>query len=276
MRSALLIHAGRWCGCRPYRQVCNRYKGATRFRRRYFCGSPCIVGSHGTGQGGSWFRGGGVVELRLEGVVIGREARALGPPISLALRAGEALVVSGPNGAGKSTLLRTIAGLTPPLAGRLSVGGLTAPDGEPASHPGQVCHYIGHRNGLKPLESLQRNVAFWRDFLGGERASVDKALAALDLLPLAGIPAGYLSAGQQRRAALCRLLAAWRPLWLLDEPTNALDTASQALFAELVTRHLSKGGIVVAATHQPMRLGAVRELVLTAAGEAHAAEDWQW
>ncbi|WP_336739984.1 heme ABC exporter ATP-binding protein CcmA [Aureimonas altamirensis] len=219
-------------------------------------------------------------ELRLEGVVIGRQARALGPPLSLALRGGEALVVSGPNGAGKSTLLRTLAGLTPALAGRVSIHGLNAPDGEPASHPGQVCHYIGHRNGLKPLETLARNVAFWRDYLGGDRTGVDDALAAFDLQPLAAIPAGYLSAGQQRRAALCRLLAAWRPLWLLDEPTNALDTASQALFARAVASHLSKGGMVVAATHQPLELGPVRELVLAApragTGEAQPVEEWQW
>ncbi|QOG08550.1 heme ABC exporter ATP-binding protein CcmA [Aureimonas sp. OT7] len=218
--------------------------------------------------------------MRLEGVVIGRQARALGPPLSLALRRGDALVVSGPNGAGKSTLLRTLAGLTPALAGRISVGGLNAPDGEPATHPGQVCHYIGHRNGLKPLETLARNVAFWRDFLDGGRTGVDEALAAFDLQPLAAIPAGYLSAGQQRRAALCRLLAAWRPLWLLDEPTNALDTASQALFARVVAGHLAKGGIVVAATHQPLELGPARELVLAArqadTGDGQPAEDWQW
>lgn len=213
-------------------------------------------------------------------MVIGREGGPLGSPLDLALGAGEALVVSGPNGAGKSTLLRTIAGLTPALAGAIRVDGLMAPDGEPTTHPGQVCHYIGHRNGLKPLETLGRNVAFWRHYLGGGRTSVDAALAALDLGPLAAIPAGYLSAGQQRRAALCRLLAAWRPIWLLDEPTTALDASSQALFGDLVARHLSEGGIVVAATHQPLEIGPARRLVLEASvstpGEAMPAGDWEW
>jgi len=73
------------------------------------------------------------------------------------------------------------------------------------------------------------------------------------------LPAAYLSAGQRRRLSIARLLAVRRPIWLLDEPTSALDAAGQSLFATLMSDHLSRGGLIVAATHAPLGLAA-REL----------------
>ena len=73
------------------------------------------------------------------------------------------------------------------------------------------------------------------------------------------LPAAFLSAGQRRRLSIARLLAVRRPIWLLDEPTSALDAAGQSLFASLMGDHLSRGGLIVAATHAPLGLAA-REL----------------
>jgi heme exporter protein A len=93
---------------------------------------------------------------------------------------------------------------------------------------------------------------------------------ALSLAPLAHIPAAYLSAGQKRRLGLARLLVAQRPLWLLDEPTVSLDTASVDLLAAAVTRHLGQGGIAVAATHVDLKIPGAREVRLGLPAEVAA------
>ena len=100
---------------------------------------------------------------------------------------------------------------------------------------------------------------------------MDEAVDAVGLGGIVHLPFGYLSAGQQRRMAMAKLLVAWRPVWILDEPTAALDAAAEAMFAGLVTAHLSKGGIAIAATHQPLGLEGVKELRMT--GFAGVTED---
>ena len=97
-------------------------------------------------------------------------------------------------------------------------------------------------------------------------AAIDDALEAFNLLDLEDIPAGSLSAGQKRRLGLSRVLAAKRPLWLLDEPNVSLDTASQKLFAAVVDRHLAAGGLALAATHLQLGSSISRELKL---GQRH-------
>src|ERR1700681_2113766 len=124
---------------------------------------------------------------------------------------------------------------------------------------------MGHRDALKPALSVRENLEFWYAFLGGRDAPAASALDTVGLGGLAGLPAGYLSAGQRRRLALARLIAAPRPVWLLDEPTAALDSAGQLRLAELMRAHLAGGGIIVAATHRPPGLGRTRELRLGAA-----------
>jgi heme exporter protein A len=96
------------------------------------------------------------------------------------------------------------------------------------------------------------NLLFWRDFLGGEVFEAGASLKAVALDHAAHLPAAYLSAGQRRRLSLARLLAVRRPVWLLDEPTAALDAAGQELFAGLMRDHLARGGLIVAATHTPL------------------------
>ena len=111
---------------------------------------------------------------------------------------------------------------------------------------------------------MLENLAFWREFLGGEAFDMGASLAAVGLDHAASLPAAFLSAGQRRRLSIARLLAARRPVWLLDEPTNALDTAGQAMFAALMLDHLAQGGLIVAATHAPLGIAA-RELRIGAA-----------
>jgi len=182
--------------------------------------------------------------------------------LNFAVDGGEALAITGRNGAGKTTLLRLIAGLLEPAGGRIEFTG-----GTPESSVAEQAHYVGHRDALKPALSVRENLDFWYAFLGGRDASPASALDAVGLGGLAGLPAAYLSAGQRRRLALARLIAAPRPIWLLDEPTAALDTAGQQRLAELMTAHLSGGGIIVAATHGPLGIEA-KELRLLASPAA--------
>ncbi|MEX6508356.1 heme ABC exporter ATP-binding protein CcmA [Jiella sp. M17.18] len=211
------------------------------------------------------------LSVSLAGLVVGRGVAAVAGPFDVVIRAGAALVVTGPNGAGKSTLLRTLAGLLRPLGGTVTVDGAATPDGEPAVRLSEVCHYVGHRNAMKPGVSVGDNLLFWARFLGGTGAGVADALGAVGLPGIAHLPFGYLSAGQQRRASLARLLVAERPVWILDEPTSALDAASQDRFATLVGAHRGRGGIVVAATHQPLGLEDADSLSLAPSASAVSA-----
>jgi heme exporter protein A len=206
--------------------------------------------------------------MTARGLTIGRGSTAIAGPLDFSLGGGEALIVTGPNGSGKSTLLRTLAGLLRPLAGRIAVTGVAAPDGEPARTLAEIAHYVGHRNAMKPGISVRDNLVFWTKFLGGPDLEIDAALDAVGLPGLSHLPFGYLSAGQQRRIALARLVAVHRPVWILDEPTAALDAASQARFAGLMAAHVDAGGSIIAATHQPLGLVAARELAMTAASAA--------
>jgi heme exporter protein A len=167
---------------------------------------------------------------------------------------GEALAVTGPNGSGKTSLLRLIAGLLTIADGSIGLEG-----GETELTLPEQAHYLGHRDALKSALSVQENLSFWRDFLGGETFDASASLAAVGLDHAAHLPAAYLSAGQRRRLSIARLLVVRRPVWLLDEPTSALDTTGQGMFAALMGDHLARGGLIIAATHAPLGIGA-REL----------------
>ena len=180
--------------------------------------------------------------------------------LSLRLDAGSAIVLTGANGSGKSTLLRALAGYLKPIAGSVRVVG-TGEDVE----PGEVCHFVGHLDGIKTHLTAAENLAFWAIYLGGGDnvgSRVERALAQFALDALADIPAGYLSAGQKRRLGLARLAVAPRPLWLLDEPTVSLDAASVEVLVAAINAHLKSGGLAVIATHMPMALAAAQSIRL--------------
>jgi heme exporter protein A len=188
------------------------------------------------------------------GVRCVRGGRDVFSGLDFEVSSGEALAVTGANGSGKTSLLRMIAGLLTVADGSIGLEG-----GETELTLPEQAHYLGHRDALKPALSVLENLAFWRDFLGGEAFDARISLAAVGLDHAVHLPAAYLSAGQRRRLSIARLLAVRRPIWLLDEPTNALDTAGQNMFAALMEDHLSRGGLIIAATHAPLGL-TTREL----------------
>lgn len=135
--------------------------------------------------------------------------------------------------------------------------------------PGEVCHFVGHLDGLKTHLTAAENLTFWATYLAGPEdaassvaARVETALQRFALDALAEIPAGYLSAGQKRRLALARLAVAARPLWLLDEPTVSLDAASVEVLVAAINAHLKSGGLAVIATHVPMALAPAQSIRL--------------
>ena len=191
--------------------------------------------------------------MRLSGREVGcvRGGREVFSGLSFEATSGEALAVVGPNGSGKTSLLRLIAGLLAPARGSIILEG-----GEAELTLAEQSHYLGHRDALKPALSVSENLDFWRDFLGGAKTNPAESLATVELDHAAHLPAAFLSAGQRRRLSIARLLTVQRPVWLLDEPTNALDTAGQKMFALLMGDHLARGGLIIAATHTPLGITA--------------------
>lgn len=196
----------------------------------------------------------GEMQLSGHGVTCVRGGREVFAGLDFAAVSGEAVAVVGRNGSGKTSLLRLIAGLLVPAGGKIALEGgddeLTLPE---------QCHYLGHRDALKPALSVAENLIFWADFLGGERFDPTESLATVGLDHAAHLPAGFLSAGQRRRLSLARLLTVRRAVWLLDEPTTALDVAGQDMFGGLMRDHLASGGLIIAATHAPLGIDS-REL----------------
>lgn len=168
--------------------------------------------------------------LRLEGVSLRRGGRMLFEGLDLALGPGEALQVAGRNGSGKSSLIRLAAGLLQPERGRVERSPVALADVHVAL------------DGELPLG---RALGFWL-------ARPDAAISALGIAELAPIPVRLLSSGQLKRATLARVVGSGAPLWLLDEPLNALDTDGASRLASLIDAHRSSGGAVLAASHQPL------------------------
>ena len=187
--------------------------------------------------------------LKLSGLACRRGERLLFEGLDLQLPPGRMAQLRGPNGAGKTSLLLCLAGIIAITAGSVVVEGR-----DPDERPGADLGFLPHQSAIKPRLSVAENLQFWAALNGGAKARIMPALETVGLAPIASIDAGHLSAGQTRRLALARLIMADRPIWLLDEPTAALDANGETLVGALIDNHLARGGIVVASTHHELGL----------------------
>jgi heme exporter protein A len=192
-----------------------------------------------------------IERLDLADVALRRGGRLLFEQLSLTLAAGEACALTGANGAGKTSLLRAVCGLVPLEAGTVAFGGR-----DPTEARSSGLHLVGHQDGLKPARTTAEELGFWSRWCGGDAAAQTEAVRALDLGPLLDLEVRRLSAGQRKRLALARLIAAPRPLWLLDEPLSPLDAGWRARFGEMMAAHLKGGGLILAAVHDPLPIKA--------------------
>jgi len=189
--------------------------------------------------------------LTIKELAVQRGGRSLFAGLNLKVRAGEAVALTGRNGSGKTSLLRVVAGLLKPESGEVSFGGIDVAE----ARAGGV-HLIGHQDGLKPARTAGEELRFWSAWNGADAGAAQAGAEQLHLLPLMDLEVRRLSAGQRRRLALARLVAAPRPLWLLDEPLSPLDAGWRIRFGEIMSRHLDGGGMVLAAVHDPLPIPA--------------------
>ena len=180
--------------------------------------------------------------------------------LDFALPPGGALLLTGPNGSGKSSLLRLMAGLLRPAGGALLWDGKPVTE-DPEAQRRRLA-YLGHLDAVKPVLTAGENLAFWAALGGGGAAEVAHAIEAFALEPLRDVPGRMLSAGQRRRVALARLIAAPAGLWLLDEPTVGLDAESAERLARAAAAQRAAGGRIIAATHIGLDLPGAEELDL--------------
>ncbi len=219
-----------------------------------------------------------ITAVSAEALALDRGGRRLFEDLSFHLRPGEAIALTGPNGAGKTSLLRAIAGLLRPAAGQIRFASAQGPI-EADEARASALHWLGSADGLKGSRTAAAELRFWSEWTGEspvrlsgrggpersgperERTTLDSVLDALGLTSHAHTEVRRLSTGQRRRLALARLLASFRPLWLLDEPLAPLDARWRTRVGEMMHAHLDEGGLIIAAVHDTLPIGA-RELRL--------------
>lgn len=201
-----------------------------------------------------------------------RGQRVVFERLAFSLAPGEALVLTGANGSGKSSLLRLMAGLVRPAAGRILWDGAPIA-ADPEAH-GARLHYVGHLDAVKPALGVRENLSVWSELRDGASA-VDAALDRVGLGALAGLPVRYLSAGQRRRLALARLFAAPAALWLLDEPSVALDRESVGVLIAAIAEHRRGGGICVVSTNVDLAVADAATLDMPRFAATVGEPDWE-
>lgn len=194
--------------------------------------------------------------LSIQHLAFERNNTLLFSEIHCELYQGDILEIRGANGCGKSTLLRMIAGYIRPETGMILW------KGNPIFHllendTQQLC-YLGHQNGVKPLLTVYENLKLACSLFGikMQRDSLKKIMQTMKLEHVEKTQVMHLSAGQKRRLALSRLLLSQAPLWILDEPTTALDSDGQDLFDDLLKKHVQQGGIAIIATHSDLKINS--------------------
>jgi heme exporter protein A len=195
-----------------------------------------------------------VAELSGQALTLIRGDRCLFQGLEFVLNSGELLMVEGPNGSGKTTLLRAVAGLIEPDEGIVRWNKTNVRQDRQAFHASLV--WMAHRPGFKGDLTLIENLRFEAGLRTMTMSAAEHHLVRLGVATLTDIPFRALSAGQQRRVALTRLILADAPLWLMDEPFTNLDAAGQDLVIEVLQEHLREGGMCVMATHQQVELDA--------------------
>lgn len=191
-------------------------------------------------------------QLTARALTLFRGDRCLFSNLDFALNRGEGLLIQGQNGSGKTSLLRALAGLLDLEEGEVLWQGRAIAAERQAYHAELA--WFAHRPGCKGDLTLLENLNYEA---GIRSASLEKLDAALDRLALARVkdlPFRSLSAGQQRRVGLVRLMLGNASLWLMDEPFTNLDTDGQELVVQLINEHLQEGGTCLFASHQDVEL----------------------
>ena len=182
-----------------------------------------------------------------------RGERCLFQGLSFALNPGELLLLEGQNGSGKTSLMRAIAGMLSLESGEVRW------NDEPILGQRQAFHgalvWLAHRTGLKGDLTMLENLRFEASLRAQSNADHNAVFDRLGISRLKNLPLRSLSAGQQRRVALARMLLADVPLWLMDEPFTNLDREGRKLVMDLTTEHLGRGGMCVMAAHQDVEIG---------------------
>jgi heme exporter protein A len=196
------------------------------------------------------------IEIRVENLTCRRGERLLFAGLSHVAHSGRLIEVVGPNGTGKTSFLRILAGLLKAEAGEVTY----LRDGQPLGEdepPSSLIHYAGHLDALKTQMTVRENLGFAASYFSAS-GDQDAALKRVGLWAQGDLPVAYLSAGQRRRLALARCALIARPVWLLDEPLAALDEPGRRLVTDVIGAHLAVGGLVLAATHEPIAADAER------------------
>ncbi len=195
--------------------------------------------------------------LEVSNLACSRGDHTLFTGLSFSLAAGELMQVRGENGSGKTSLLRTLCGFMHPVAGEIRWHERNVK--ELAEEYFSEMVYLGHHNAIKDelnaLENLRISAGLAGCKVDDKEASA--ALRRMGLRKREHLPVKVLSQGQRRRVALSRLLIGSAPLWILDEPLTALDVGAVDLMQELIGEHLSKGGMAIFTTHQPLQVSGV-------------------
>ena len=189
--------------------------------------------------------------LSVSGLTISRGERVLIRDLTFGVASGEVVALTGANGAGKTSLLRSLAGFLRPDAGTIAYEGADLFEARR-----RHLHWQGPLDGLKSARRAGDELAFQAKYAGADTDGIAAAVDLLALTPLLDLEVRQLSAGQKRRLALARLIAAPRPLWLLDEPLSPLDARWRAVMGTLLQAHIDKGGAVIAAVHDPLPVPA--------------------
>ena len=200
-------------------------------------------------------------KLSATGLTLFRGERCLFKDLDFALNPGELLLLEGQNGSGKTSLMRAIAGLLEFETGDVSWNGLSIREHRQAFHGELV--WMAHRTGLKADLTLVENLAFESRLRLSSGADFDSVLERLGITRLQRLPVRSLSAGQQRRVALARMMLSRASLWLMDEPVTNLDRDGRKLVMNLVSEHLGDGGMCIMAAHQDIDIeGTVHRVTL--------------